>query len=114
MPTTLVDLEDLELFVSGDPHAAWAHLREHAPVYWNATPDGGGYWALTTYADVSAAYRDPVTFSSKDGTVLGGSFRSATDSATGQMLICSDPPEHRLLRQNVHRAFSREMVESAA
>ncbi|MBG0816364.1 cytochrome P450 [Planomonospora sp. ID82291] len=113
MATALIDLDDLDLFVSGDPHAAWAWLREHAPVYWNATADGG-YWALTAYADVSAVYRDPVTFSSKDGTVLGGSFRSATDTASGRMLICSDPPEHRLLRHHVHKAFDRRMMGEAA
>ncbi|MET9248880.1 cytochrome P450 [Nonomuraea sp. NPDC003709] len=113
MATALIDLDDLDLFVSGDPYAAWAWLREHAPVYWNATADGG-YWALTTYADVSAVYRDPVAFSSKDGTVLGGSFRSATDTATGQMLICSDPPEHRLLRHHVHKAFDKRMMHAAA
>ncbi|WP_327582096.1 cytochrome P450 [Nonomuraea sp. NBC_00507] len=113
MATALIDLDDLDLFVSGDPHAAWAWLREHAPVYWNATADGG-YWALTTYADVSAVYRDPVAFSSKDGTVLGGSFRSATDTASGQMLICSDPPEHRLLRHHVHKAFDKRMMREAA
>jgi cytochrome P450 len=113
MSTAIVDLDDLDLFASGDPHRAWAWLRENAPVYWNPTP-GGGYWALTRYADVASVYRDPVTFSSKSGTVLGGSYRSMTDTASGQMLICSDPPEHRLLRQHVHRAFGRELMERAA
>lgn len=114
MSTAVIDLDDLDLFVSGDPHAAWAWLREHAPVYWNATADGGGYWALTTYTDVSAVYLDPVTFSSRHGTVLGGSYRSLTDTASGQMLICSDPPAHRLLRQHVHKAFGRQQLDQAA
>ncbi len=113
MSTAVIDLDDLDLFVSGDPHAAWAWLREHEPVYWNATP-GGGYWALTRYADVAAVYLDPVTFSSKYGTVLGGSYRSASDTASGQMLICSDAPEHRLLRQHVHKAFGPRLMEQAA
>jgi cytochrome P450 len=113
MSTAVVDLEDLDLFVSGDPHGAWAWLREHAPVHWNAT-SGGGYWALTRYADVTAVYLDPVAFSSKHGTVLGGSYRSSSDTASGQMLICSDPPEHRLLRQHVHKAFGRRLTEQAA
>jgi cytochrome P450 len=30
------------------------------------------------------------------------------------MLICSDPPEHRLLRQHLHQAFGRKLMESAA
>lgn len=113
MSTAVIDLDDLDLFVSGDPHAAWAWLREHEPVHWNATP-GGGHWALTRYADVTAVYLDPVTFSSKHGTVLGGSYRSLTDTASGQMLICSDQPEHRLLRQHVHKAFGRRLMERAA
>lgn len=113
MSTAVIDLDDLDLFVSGDPHAAWAWLREHEPVYWNATPDGG-YWALTRYADVSEVYLDPVAFSSRHGTVLGGSYRSLTDTASGQMLICSDPPAHRLLRQHVHKAFGREQLHRAA
>ena len=113
MSTAVIDLEDLDLFVHGDPHVAWAWLREHAPVYWNATP-AGGYWAVTRYADVTAVYLDPVTFSSRNGTVLGGSYRSSTDTASGQMLICSDPPAHRLLRQHVHQAFGRLLLDQAA
>ncbi|WP_433389501.1 cytochrome P450 [Micromonospora sp. KLBMP9576] len=113
MPTTVIDLDDLDLFVSGDPYAAWTWLRENAPVYWNATSGGGGYWALTRYEDVVEVYRDPSSYSSRNGTVLGGSYRSATDTASGQMLICSDPPEHRLLRQHVHKAFGAPMMERA-
>lgn len=106
-----VDLTDTELFVHGDPHRAWRWLRDNAPVYWN--PDDseqGGFWALTRYEDLMQAYRDPVTFSSREGTVIGGSFRSERDTASGQMIICSDPPAHRQLRQQVHRGFAQQMV----
>jgi cytochrome P450 len=112
MPATVIDLDDLDLFVSGDPHTVWSWLRENAPVYWHATATGG-YFALTRYEDVTAVYRDTATFSSRNGTVLGGSYRSETDSASGQMLICSDPPEHRLLRQHVHKAFGAPMMDRA-
>jgi cytochrome P450 len=106
------DLNDLELFVSGDPFAVWRELRTYDPVHWNATSDGG-FWALTRYADVAAAYADSATFSSRYGTILGGSYRRTADSASGQMLICSDPPEHRLLRQQVHKAFAAQMMARA-
>lgn len=112
MSATVIDLDDLDLFVSGDPHTAWLWLRQNEPVYWNATATGG-YWALTRYEDVTAVYPDTLTFSSKNGTVLGGSYRSETDTASGQMLICSDPPEHRLLRQHVHKAFGTTMMNQA-
>lgn len=103
-----VDLNDVELFVSGDPHEAWARLRAEDPVHWN---ESGGFWALTRYDDIAAAYLDPTTFSSAAGTVMGGSFRSKGDSASGQMLICSDPPEHRLLRQQMRQGFTADMVD---
>ncbi|GAA0712689.1 cytochrome P450 [Dactylosporangium roseum] len=110
MKTRTIDLGDTELFVSGDPHATWARLRRERPVYWNGTGDGDGFWALTRYRDLARVYRDPATFSSEQGTVMGGSYRSGADSASGQMLICSDPPEHRLLRQQLHQGFTQEMV----
>lgn len=112
MVNATVDLSDLDLFVSGDPWSAWAWLRENEPVHWNQTPDGG-FWAVTRYQDVVDVYTDPATFSSRNGTVLGGSYRSATDTASGRMLICSDPPEHRLMRQQVHRAFLPAVMEQA-
>jgi cytochrome P450 len=109
------DLTDIDLFVNGDPHAAWAWLRANEPVYWN--PDsgpGGGFFALTRYDDLAAVYVDHTTYSSKEGTVMGGSFRSQNDTASGQMLICADPPDHRLLRQQVHQGFSNAMVDRIA
>lgn len=113
MPATggpRIDLTDTDLFVDGDPFAAWAWLRRNAPVYWNADQAGGGFWALTRYADIAAVYLDATTFTSERGTVMGGSFRSAEDSASGQMIICSDPPAHRLLRQQVHQGFTPSIV----
>lgn len=112
-----VNLADTALFAHGDPHSAWAWLRRNAPVYWNADPaqPGGGFWVLTRYADLMTVYVDPQTFSSERGTVLGGSFRSATDTASGRMIICADPPEHRLMRQQVHRGgFSAAVTPRVA
>jgi cytochrome P450 len=107
-----VDLSDLDLFVSGDPWGVWAWLRENDPVHWNETPDGG-FWAITRYKDVVDVYTDTALFSSRHGTVLGGSYRSVTDTASSRMLICSDAPEHRLMRQQVHPAFLPAMLEKA-
>lgn len=104
----VIDLTDVELFASGGHHRALAQLREHAPVYWNDSPDGG-FWALTRYDDVVAAYRDNVTFSSSRGAVLGGSFRSNGDSAAGRMLVAMDVPRHRMLRTLMHPAFATDM-----
>jgi cytochrome P450 len=112
MSASVIDLNDLDLFARGDPHQVWRELRADCPVYWNPVGDGG-FWALTRYRDVYAAYADPVTFSSRYGTVLGGSYRSESDSASGKMLIASDDPQHRLLRKQVHQAFLPDLLDKA-
>jgi cytochrome P450 len=84
-------------------------LRENAPVYWNAEVDGPGFWALTRYDDVLAAYRDPATFSSARGNILN-THRGATDPGAGKMLSMTDPPRHTKLRQLVNRSFSPRAV----
>jgi cytochrome P450 len=106
-----IDLNDTDAFVRGEAHRLWGRLRKEDPVHWNPTPGGGGFWALTTYADVVAALRDFETFSSALGTVIGGSFRNEVDTATGLMLVTSDPPRHRALRRRMQRVFSRRMVD---
>jgi len=92
--------------IDADPHGTWRRLRDEAPVYRNDRYD---FWALSRFADVERASRDPATFSSSRGTVLemmGGDL-----SATGQ-IIFMDPPEHTHLRALVSRAFTpRQMAK---
>lgn len=113
VPALDIDLNDLDLFADGDIHGTFALLRRHRPVYWNAGSDGVGFWALTRHQDVLDAYNDTTRLSSRNGTVMGGSYRRTADSAGGRMLIASDSPEHRLLRQQVHQAFVPEMLRRA-
>lgn len=105
-----IDLTEVDMFVGQRHHMAFRHLREHDPVYWNDLPDGGGFWALTKYDDVVAAYHDHRTFSSAGGAMLGGSYRSEADTAANRMMVASDPPRHRLIRQQMHRVFGPEFV----
>jgi len=50
-----------------DPYPQYAQLRRSAPVYRNEELD---FWALSRHADVAAALRDPVEFSSANGPLL--------------------------------------------
>ncbi|MEW1907509.1 cytochrome P450 [Kitasatospora sp. NPDC085895] len=107
--STAIDLSDPGLFVRGEHHEAFRRLRAEEPVWWNRTADGG-FWALTTYDDIVAVYRDHATFSSEGGAILGGSLRSERDTAAGRMLVATDPPRHRMLRAQMHPAFAPEMI----
>src|SRR5438445_7971975 len=44
-----------------DPYDAYAWMRENAPVFWD---DGNQLWALSRYADVVFAEKNPQLFSS--------------------------------------------------
>jgi cytochrome P450 len=94
--------EDIER----DPYETWRRMRDEAPVYRNDKHD---FYALTRFADVEAAHRDPQTFSSARGTVL--EIMGPDLSRTGQMIFL-DPPEHTSLRQLVSRAFTPKRVSA--
>jgi cytochrome P450 len=93
---------DVELI--DEPYPTWRRMRDEAPVYRNDRHD---FWALTRFADVEAAHRDPHTFSSARGTVL--EIMGPDLSRTGQMIFL-DPPDHTSLRTLVSRAFTPRRV----
>ncbi|WP_244295365.1 cytochrome P450 [Micromonospora orduensis] len=110
----MIDLTDVDAFVRGDYQPWFSWLRENDPVHWQESADGSGFWALTRHVDVSSAYLDHGTFRSFGGAMLGGSYRNEADTAAGRMLVSSDPPRHRLLRQQMHGAFVPQMLASVA
>lgn len=105
---TATDLnwDPLDEELDDDPYPVWRRMRDEAPLFRN---DRYGFWALSRFADVEAAHRDPATFSSSRGTVLemmGG------DMAATGLIIFMDPPDHTILRSLVSRAFTpRRMAE---
>ena len=106
MPSVACRFDDIILTPEflADPYAVYHRMRDEAPVYRNDKHD---FYALTRFADVEAAHRDPQTFSSARGTVL--EIMGPDLSRTGQMIFL-DPPEHTTLRQLVSRAFTPRRV----
>lgn len=89
--------------VKRDPYPYYAWLRHTHPVYHNAQL---GFWALSRYADVEAAARQPTVFSSAQGV--------GPERQPGATMIVKDPPDHTRLRKLVSKAFSPRMVEQLA
>src|SRR5437660_7609280 len=58
--------DPFDVDIDRDPYDIWRRLRDEAPLYRNEKHD---FWALSRYADVEAAHRDPTTFSSARATV---------------------------------------------
>lgn len=103
-----LDLLDPAAFAGGQPHEAFAWLREHDPVHWHDEPDGPGFWAVTRYEDVKRVGRDPDAFSSAGGIMI--------PSATGapSMMITMDPPGHTGFRRLAVPDFLPKAVRALA
>jgi cytochrome P450 len=91
--------------IDTNPYGIWRRMRDEAPVYRNDRYD---FWALSRYADVNRASRDPLVFSSAHGTVL--EMMGPEPVNTPGMIIFIDPPEHDELRVLVSRAFTPRRV----
>ena len=103
---TYLDCDPFDTEIDSEPHETWRRMRDEAPVYRNDRYD---FWAYSRFADVEAAHRDPVTYSSAHGTVLES--MDGSMSATG-MMIFMDPPDHTALRRLVSRAFTPRRISA--
>lgn len=106
-----IDLTNLDLFATGDPHAAFQTLRREAPVYWHSKGPGGGFWAITRYADARTIFDDPAAFTSERGVALNmAAVLNETTAGFGQMMLLTDPPRHGQIRSLINRKFTPRAV----
>ena len=108
-----VDLLAPASFASGQPHDQFAWLREHAPVYRHAEPDGPGYWAITRHDHVRAVSRNHATFSNEPTIMI----QDAPENpllGDAKMLLMSDPPHQTKLRRLVSRSFTPKAARALA
>jgi cytochrome P450 family 142 subfamily A polypeptide 1 len=95
-----VRLHDRYFYLDPHPHFRW--LREHAPVYWDETADGG-LWGVARYDDIMEVSRQPELFCS------GKSSRPERDSWIPSMINLDDP-QHKRRRNLVNRGFTPRRV----
>ncbi len=113
------NLLDPATFKNGHPHAAYDHLREHAPVYRHpGSAVQPGFWALTRYDDISAVSRDSKNFTSTKGFRLATDKRMSMAPEIGRILsrfvIAMDPPEHSGHRALMNPAFTSSALAPLA
>jgi cytochrome P450 family 142 subfamily A polypeptide 1 len=96
----MVRLHDRFFYVDPHPHFAW--LREHAPVYWDETADGG-LWGVARYEDIMEVSRQPDVFCSSKSS------RPERDSWIPSMINLDDP-QHKRRRNLVNRGFTPRRV----
>ncbi len=102
-----IDLTDLRAFQDGFPHRRFDELRADAPVRWHEatehTPDGEGFWSVTSHAACAAAGVDLTTFSSMGGGGRTGGGTILEDLplgfAAGVLFNMMDDPRHQRIRR---------------
>ena len=102
------DITSHDTFVRSVPHATFARMRREEPVAWVEESDGEGFWALTKYADISAASRDFGRFTASRGIRIE---QMAPDELVARRTMMEfDPPEHARLRRLVQPGFTPKVV----
>ncbi|MGW3938018.1 cytochrome P450 [Streptomyces phaeochromogenes] len=105
-----VDLFDLNLYTSGDPHAIWDVMRREAPLHHQVLPDGREFWSVTRYEDVCRVLGDHREFTSERGTVV--THLGVDDVAAGTLLTSTDPPRHTEVRRAIGSRLTARAVAS--
>jgi len=108
-----IDLLSPESFEGGQPHDQFAWLREHAPVYRHAEPDGPGYWAVTRHDDVRAVSRNHAVFSNEPSIMIPEP-TALMPTGDAKMMITCDPPHHTQLRRLVSKSFTPKAARAMA
>ncbi|MFF3488521.1 cytochrome P450 [Streptomyces sp. NPDC002701] len=105
-----VDLFDLDLYTSGDPHPVWDVMRAKAPLHHQVLPDGREFWSVTRYDDVCRVLGDHREFTSERGTVP--THLGTDDVAAGVLMTSTDPPRHTEVRRPLGSKLTARAVKS--
>ncbi len=97
------DIGLLDRFFYLDPWDRYRWMRDNAPVYWDASADGG-LWGVTRYDDIMSIAKNPDVFCS------GKSSRPERGSWIPSM-INLDEPQHKRRRNIVNRGFTPRRVQ---
>jgi cytochrome P450 len=92
-----------------DPYPAYRRLRDHDPVHRHHSPQ---FWALSRFADVWQAARDPRRFSSAQGLTFHPDEIGTLGLAP--TIVMLDPPRHTQLRHLISQGFTPRRVADMA
>jgi cytochrome P450 len=102
----VVEYDPFSHEVQEDPYPVYAWMREYAPLYHNTERN---FWALSRYADVLGALRDPVRFTNRNGISLEPSLWGP-QAYKNVFFLALDPPDHGVLRGLVAKDFTPRHV----
>ncbi|MFO7565251.1 MAG: cytochrome P450 [Enhygromyxa sp.] len=92
--------------VRDNPFPTYARMREESPV---AMIDPGGFFTLSRYPDVCAAFLDTQTYSSEGFRAVLEPEWVGRNPVADSLIVC-DPPRHTQLRALANRAFVNKVL----
>jgi cytochrome P450 len=101
------NVHDPEFWQRG-PDRELAELRRGCPV---ARQPELGYWTVARHEDISEISKDPATYSSSKGVLIGDLKRTVTGA---ESILYVDPPRHVAMRRIVNRGFTVRRVAQLA
>jgi cytochrome P450 len=90
------------------PDDALADLRRECPV---AHQRDGEYWLVTGHSEITEMSKDPKSYSSARGVLIGDRLRAV---AAADSILYVDPPRHGAMRRIVNRGFTGRRVAALA
>ena len=90
-----------------DPYPVYQRLRDEFPLYHN---EERGFWALSRYTDVAAAFRDSTRLSSANGVSLDPA-AYGPHAHKVMSFLAMDAPRHARMRSLVSRGFTPRRVQ---
>ncbi|MGE0822713.1 MAG: cytochrome P450 [Candidatus Binatia bacterium] len=102
-----MDYNPLSPEVMENPYPYYAYLHEHAPVYWIEPLQA---WALSRYADVDFALRNPQLFSSSEFTAQTLGDLNPTPEIP--WILDINPPDHTRLRKLANKGFLPRLIRA--
>jgi cytochrome P450 len=97
----------------GYPHAAWAHLRRHAPIAWFEPKElkTRPFWAITRYRDLETIARDAKRFQIGPRIAVFPEDELRVEQPF-RHLLNMDPPDHGKYRGLMTSRFTPKALES--
>ena len=97
--------EPLDPGFNDDPYPGYRHLRDDDPVHHHGDPP---FWALSRFADIWDAVREPSVFSSAQGLTFYPD--EIAQLGLAPTIVMLDPPRHGELRRLIARGFTPRRV----
>lgn len=114
-PDTIDVISPDHYVANGYPHAEWAWLRRHAPVFKVEGRDNvDPFWAITKHADIIELSKQPQLFQNEPQLAVFPNEMPEPEELLARHLLNMDPPDHGRYRRVAAKQFTPNTVRDLA